>query len=329
VLYVSFHTGSNIHAYSLDGQLISAHVLNNDATGPLRELRGFVFTTSGMVVLNAYKKDSRIIRFTCHNEKLAFDSNLLKHGEIQRQGVLHPYAIVTDGSYAFVSNQDSETVLRFDLKTNHLSGFGSANRRVAPYNAVSPFEGTIAYFNYTGEHGNGVRSIALASTANLSVLFVAFQGNLRLTPPMKSQVFAIDASTGELLAQINAGHDATGLFWDGGNSQLYVGTHIIVGRPSTTETSTAAAVQKFRIRFHTQSSTNGQETPGSQGARLTARLMHTFTHSGNGAAPRQRESARNDGEGFAFSLTHAAGLYVHKGILWVANQVICGCTRAC
>jgi len=276
-LYVSFHDEPNIYTYNLEGLLISDAALNLNDAGPNQMRRGFTYPEHGMLVMNSYKLDSYITNFTC--AKGSMESMGRFDVETDHSGLIHPYAIVRFEDHVFVSAQDTETVLRFDLQTGEPMDFGTST--VPPFDIASPFKGAIAYFNYQGGGGNGVRGLAVAKTENVSVLFVAFQGNYELGYP--SAVYAIHATSGRLLEQITAGEGATGLHWNEEACQLYVGTTL----------GGVAAVQQFSL-------SNFRSTA----PHFTWQLLHTFTHPTNGD----------------YSLTHAAGLWVHEDLLWVANQ---------
>jgi len=252
-LYVSFHSQPNLYSYNtLDGKLQSSTVLNTADAGKISNLRGFAAVDGELLVVNAYKKDSRIMKFSNERE---FVENFASAANGPTNGLVHPYGIAVDDQYVFVSVQDTETVLRYNRTTGQLSDFGQ--QAVAPFGVPSPFKGALMNFNYTGGNGNGVRGLALAKISGVSVLFVAFQGHAALN--YTSAVYAINAKSGQVLGTVAGGEDATTVAWDVASSKLFVGT----------KSHHKPVVQQYDIQLDVSSSDTSQ---------LEAQLMGTYHH---------------------------------------------------
>lgn len=117
--YVTFHGGSNgmnnLYRYSLDGKPMGSIITNAES---LRELRGMQPIGSSLLVCNAYKLDSRVVKVPlCGGEAETYTTSNLSH----------PYGIALNPSRDtfYTSNQNSGEISMFSVQTGQPIGSGS------------------------------------------------------------------------------------------------------------------------------------------------------------------------------------------------------------
>ena len=143
MLLVSFHGAkegalglNNLAAYSGDGDLLNAAVLPSDPAVVLSELRSIRPIPGGLLVVNANKKQSSILRYKGSGTTFVFDG--IVFSQAASDGLVHPFDLVLDDTgNAYVSCQDTNLVLRFALPS--APGLGVPARRAPALPAGGTF----------------------------------------------------------------------------------------------------------------------------------------------------------------------------------------------
>src|SRR3954451_22588521 len=123
MLLVTFHGGSqgvnNVGAYSDDGELQSLTVLTG-ADASLSELRALAFVADELVwVLSGGKHSSQILAFRGSGDSYAYAGTVAEYPKVN--SLWHPFDFTVALPYAYVSNQDTNTVARLEVAEDLLS----------------------------------------------------------------------------------------------------------------------------------------------------------------------------------------------------------------
>ena len=131
MILATFHGGSegvsNIYAYSDSGEVISTGVLNKaDDFLHHAKLRDIVFCDEYLYVVNGRRRKSQIIRFKGTGIHYDFEAIYTSHEDIS--SIDHPFAITFDKklNYCYISNQDSNVVVRLVLESGKPAPLASA-----------------------------------------------------------------------------------------------------------------------------------------------------------------------------------------------------------
>jgi len=205
-LYVSFHGGkpssgeiNNVYSYPLSGGGSGTPVLGSG--GSLRELRCLALRSDGsLLVNNAYKDDSRVVGYsTCTGGGTrSFVSTVVSN----EPGLSHPYGItVASNGDIYVSNQDSNSVTRYDAYGNPLP--------LPPALANGDYNpGTFAQYDPSS---NGIRGLTFDA-----------KGNLWVASEDTNQVTAYNPS-GYSVVNISVS-GPVGVFFESATNKLYIGS---------------------------------------------------------------------------------------------------------
>lgn len=128
-LYVTYHGGSsrkrikNICKYTRDGCSLGSVLMPSSNYHP-HSLRGMLHHQNFLFVAEAWRKASKLVRFSRCNPALGHRRELLQilvdTNDTMDEGMIHPYGFAkrTDDPYIYVSVQGTYSVLRY----NHLDG---------------------------------------------------------------------------------------------------------------------------------------------------------------------------------------------------------------
>lgn len=131
----------------------------------LDELRGMVLYGDSLLVNNANKDSSMIIQYGGACSKQSLREMRVVIGT-DTPGVDHPYGLAIDHAYLYVTNQGTNTVLRFQLTTGEPAEIAPA---VFAENGGDPEDYYPGLFHMFDPRSDGVRGIAIDARGQVYV----------------------------------------------------------------------------------------------------------------------------------------------------------------
>jgi hypothetical protein len=161
MLFVTFHGGSggvnNLGAYSDDGKEKSLRVLHG-ADHLLSELRAVAFVAHDLLwVLSGAKKKSAILAFRGSAARYEYVATVAEYSQLD--SLWHPFDFSLALPYVYVSNQDTNVVVRLKVASDLLSALP------APVAPALPSDGTFLAGTFVASANGDLPGVATVTTA--------------------------------------------------------------------------------------------------------------------------------------------------------------------
>lgn len=235
---------NNVYALSAQGKTLSTTVLDPSQT--YQELRGLAFGPDGkLYVCQAQKSHSAILQFSATTSSGGYTRSYLGQYATPQSsaGLVHPYQPAFDGNgNLFVTSQDTNVATAFYgptgsqpgkampnspfLQQSYSSGMFNAGTFVAAYSAG---KGVPAFTPVPTSQGGLTFASAGSSTHSVRGLAFDNKGHLFVADEGANRIGVYDATSGAFLGAITQSsnqsiNDPVALFFNAGNSTLYIGS---------------------------------------------------------------------------------------------------------